>query len=185
MPEAAPVTTMIEIAVGDDMCRMLGFFVPPDPQTRPRPWGHITCDGSIANMEGLWMARNLKFFPSALLATARTVKAAKPILALDVSLLDGREKKLADCTAWELMNLPIEVVLGLPDLVKAQTTIGSSDLASFMNSHTVSALGMGGACREYILRQGLDNLPVVAAPATNHYSWPKAAACGSRRCSLT
>jgi len=174
--EAGPVTTMMEIAVGDDLCRMLGFFVPSDPQATPRSWGHITCDGSIANMEGLWMARNLKFFPPALLAAARTVKAAKSILALQVSLLDGSEKTLADCTAWELMNLPIEVVLGMPDLVTAQTGIGSSDLAGFMNNHTVSALGMGGACREYIFGQGLHHLPVATAPATNHYSWPKAAA---------
>lgn len=61
--EASPVTTMMELAVGDDLCRMLGFPTAPDPTAATgsaavrRPWGHITCDGSIANMEGLWMAR--------------------------------------------------------------------------------------------------------------------------------
>ena len=57
--EASPVTTMMEIAVGDDLCRMLGYSLPSDTSTtqsesgRRRAWGHITCDGSIANMEGL------------------------------------------------------------------------------------------------------------------------------------
>ena len=179
--EASPVTTMMEIAVGDDLCRMLGYSVPSDlsatrSANKRRAWGHITCDGSIANMEGIWMARNLKFFPPALLAAARKVKAAAPILALEVPLLDGRKKKLAECTAWELLNLPIEVVVDLPTLVNTQTKIAPDDLASFMSRCTVSALGMAGACQEYILGKGLENLPVMTAPATNHYSWPKGAA---------
>ncbi len=183
--EASPVTTMMEIAVGDDLCRMLGYAVPTDTSTaadpknakKPqRPWGHITCDGSVANMEGLWMARNLKFFPPALLAAARNVPDAAPILGLEVSLLDGRKKILANCSAWELLNLPIDVVVDLPTLVEDQTDIDPSDLASYMSRYTISALGMAGACHEYILSRGLKNLPVMTSPATNHYSWPKAAA---------
>ena len=127
--EASPVTTMMEIAAGDDLCRMLGYWAPnansePDhAQGRPRAWGHITCDGSIANMEGLWMARNLKFYPPALLAAARNIAEAAPILGLEAPLLDGRKKLLANCTAWELLNLPIDVVVRLPALVEAQTDI--------------------------------------------------------------
>ncbi len=180
--EASPVTTMMEIAVGDDLCRMLGYWVPHDnsdqacPNSRPRAWGHITCDGSIANMEGLWMARNLKFFPSALLAAARNVAEAAPILGLKVPLLDKQTKILANCTAWELLNLPIEAVVNLPALIKAQTGIGPIETASLMAPYTVSALGSAGACQEYIFSRGLKNLPVLTTPATKHYSWPKAAA---------
>ncbi len=173
--EASPVTTTMEIAVGDDLCRMLGFSVPSDP-SKARAWGHITCDGSIANMEGLWMARNLKFFPPALLAAARNVKAAAPILGLEVTLLDGRKEVLANCSAWELLNLPIDVVVNLPTLVEQQTGITFTDLTSYMAPYTVSAMGMGGACQGYIFSQGLKRLPVATAPATNHYSWPKGAA---------
>ncbi len=180
--EASPVTTMMEIAVGDDLCRMLGYRVPQenaenaDADSLPRAWGHITCDGSIANMEGLWMARSLKFFPPALLAAARNVAEAAPILGLEVSLLDGQKKILANCTAWELLNLPIEAVVNLPALVAAQTGIQPSDTASFMAPYTVSALGMAGACQEFIFSRGLKNLPVLTTPATKHYSWPKGAA---------
>lgn len=179
--EASPVTTMMEIAVGDDLCRMLGFSVPDESKsaraaTVIRPWGHITCDGSIANMEGLWMARNLKFYPPALLAAARANKAAAPIAKLPVTLLNGKTKKLADCSAWELLNLPIDVVLELPALVEKVTGIGAPQLAAFMGPYTVSALGMAGACQKYIFDARLKQLPVLTAPVTNHYSWPKAAA---------
>jgi len=62
--EASPVTTLLEMQVGDDLCRMLGYAIPrPDNQTVPRPWGHITCDGSVANLESMWASRNLKYWP--------------------------------------------------------------------------------------------------------------------------
>jgi len=174
--EASPVTTMMEIAVGDDLCRMLGYNVPLDPDTTPRAWGHVTCDGSVANTEGLWMARNLKFFPPALRAAASRVKAAAPLMKLGVSLLDGREKRLEDCSGWELLNLPIDEVIGLPHRIVHEIGITTGDLAAYMSDFTVSALGMSGAYRDYVLAQGLENPPIMTAPSTNHYSWPKAAA---------
>jgi len=182
--EASPVTTMMEIAVGDDLCQMLGFSIPPtsteasEAPVRPpvRPWGHITCDGSVANMEGLWMARSLKFYPPALLAAAREVREAAPIAELRVPLLDGSEKPLSQCDAWQLLNLPIDAVLALPTLVEEKTGIGPERLAALMKKYTVSALGMAEACQKYIFSQGLTRPPVFTAPATNHYSWPKGAA---------
>lgn len=53
--EASPVTTALEIEVGRQLCTMLGYGADPEP------WGHITCDGSVANAEALWAARNLRF----------------------------------------------------------------------------------------------------------------------------
>lgn len=64
--EASPVTTLLEMAVCDDICRMLGFRDPETASHLPRPWGHITCDGSVANAESIWAARNLKYLPLAL-----------------------------------------------------------------------------------------------------------------------
>lgn len=181
--EASPVTTMMELAVGDDLCRMLGFPAAASPSTTapgsaqgPRPWGHITCDGSIANMEGLWMARSLKYYAPALVAAARGEKGAEKILEVAVRLLDNREKPLADCTAWELLNLPIEEVLALPDRVTREACITPAELAGYMSRYTVAALGMAGAFHEYGARHGLQNPPIMTAPATGHYSWPKAAA---------
>lgn len=55
--EASPVTTWLEVQVGNDLCRMLGYEVLPDSQPPPLgtivPWGHITCGGTVANIEAM------------------------------------------------------------------------------------------------------------------------------------
>ena len=45
--EASPLTTYIERDVGLQLCGMIGI----DQKTG---WGHITCDGSMANLESIW-----------------------------------------------------------------------------------------------------------------------------------
>ena len=52
--EASPVTTMYE--VGSDLCEMLGL-------DRNESMGHLVTGGSVANIEAMWVARNLKFYP--------------------------------------------------------------------------------------------------------------------------
>jgi glutamate/tyrosine decarboxylase-like PLP-dependent enzyme len=50
--EASPFTTRLEILVGQQLCTMLGYA--PDTGKTDAAWGHITCDGSIANLESVW-----------------------------------------------------------------------------------------------------------------------------------
>ncbi|PLB48502.1 PLP-dependent transferase [Aspergillus steynii IBT 23096] len=75
--EASPVTSIIEGDVGKQLCCMLGYRTPPDTHAHVPPpcesesdapvgWGHITCDGSVANLEAIWALRNLKFYPLSL-----------------------------------------------------------------------------------------------------------------------
>ncbi|MBO1347740.1 MAG: hypothetical protein EBE86_010250 [Hormoscilla sp. GUM202] len=59
--EASPITTVLEVEASQDLCEMLGYR-----ETTPKPWGHLTCGGSTANIEALWAARNLKFYPLSL-----------------------------------------------------------------------------------------------------------------------
>ncbi|TAG60813.1 MAG: decarboxylase, partial [Oscillatoriales cyanobacterium] len=63
--EASTATTYLEIIVGNDLCLMLGYKI-PENEEEIAPWGHITCGGTVANIEALWSARNLKFYPIAL-----------------------------------------------------------------------------------------------------------------------
>ena len=69
--EASPFTTQLELKVGDQLCEMLGYRIPipndEDQQdTRPVGWGHITCDGTVANLESMWYVLQ---FPSHLFLT--------------------------------------------------------------------------------------------------------------------
>ena len=84
--EGSPATTALEIEVGKQFATMLGF----DPE---KAWGHITTDGTIANYEGLWVARNLKSIPHA-------IKEVKP------DLVEGMDD-------WQLLNLPTGKILDL------------------------------------------------------------------------
>ena len=50
--EASPLTTALEIDVGKQLCDMVGYNI--DITDPPVAWGHITCDGSVANLESMW-----------------------------------------------------------------------------------------------------------------------------------
>ncbi len=86
--ESSPATSKMESEVGMDFCKLLGY----DPK---KAWGHICADGSIANYEGLWYARNFKSLPFA-------IKKAFPEL-------------IGDKTDWELSNMSVDSILSLLD----------------------------------------------------------------------
>ena len=69
-PEAAPVTVQWELDVGADILRMLGYQPPPRDAgpggvKTEFGWAHITSGGTVANLEALWAARNIRYFPLA------------------------------------------------------------------------------------------------------------------------
>ena len=90
--EGSPATTALEIEVGRQLAKLMGY----DPL---RAWGHITSGGTVANYEGLWLARNLKSIPLA-------IRACQPEL---VAGLDD----------WRLLNLSTGEILALADRAKA------------------------------------------------------------------
>ncbi len=60
--------------IGHVLCSMFGYNVcdePKDTNNMIRGWGHITCGGTIASIEALRSARNLKCFTFALQAVLR------------------------------------------------------------------------------------------------------------------
>ena len=88
--EASTATTLMEIAVGDDMCRMLGFpFPAAGDEAAIRPWGHVVADGTIANLEAIWSARNLKLFPISLRAALNDDPTLAAARAMTVPLPQG------------------------------------------------------------------------------------------------
>lgn len=91
--EASPTTTVLELEAGLDLCAMFGYDV-------NTAWGHITSGGTVANYEGVWVARNLKSLP---LAIAKHEKSQH--------LLRTKSEK-------ELLNLSADAVLDLIDELK-------------------------------------------------------------------
>jgi tyrosine decarboxylase len=89
--EGGPATTEMELEVGLQLARLLGY----DPE---QAWGNLTSGGTNANFQALWYARNLKSFPLA-------VKKVMP------DLVKGQSDQ-------RLLNMPVIRVLDLLDKVK-------------------------------------------------------------------
>ncbi|MEM7561741.1 MAG: pyridoxal-dependent decarboxylase [Pseudomonadota bacterium] len=173
--EASPVTTLLEVQVGKDFCQMLGF---PHNSGEPKatdPWGHITCDGSVANGESMWAARNLKYLPVALAAAIATEPGLEDARCVAVQTCQGKWGRLIDLSVWELLNLPIDDVIGLVDSIVEQTGLDKAFIAHFVDTHAVQNIGLIDFQRRF-LETHAQATPVVLAPATAHYSWPKTAA---------
>lgn len=181
--EGSTATTILELLVGDDLCRMLGYKVPSldrhVPEGTAPPWGHITCDGTVANIEAVWSARNLKFYPIAL----RAALAADPALAEardEVRVTPAGQESavpLAGLGTWEALNLGVDEILGLPaavgDALGLDETAGAKLVTDAVAPFSLQTLGYQEFCRQVL---GDVPAPAVFVPGTKHYSFPKAAA---------
>lgn len=108
--EASPVTTELELEAGHDLCRMFGYDV-------KKAWGHITSGGTVANYEGVWVARNLKTIP---MAIAQHEKA---------------KDLVAGMTEAQMLNMNPTAVLDLTDELKKR--------GIFEEVRALSARGVG------------------------------------------
>jgi glutamate/tyrosine decarboxylase-like PLP-dependent enzyme len=175
--EASPITTPLEMMVGDDLCRMLGYRLPSEQEQENgeiTPWGHITCDGSVANLESMWACRNLKYYPIAL---AEALRAGGPLAAakeITIRLPDGRREVLIHLDTWQLLNLNPDEVLALPTRIQTFYGISTTTLSNVLDNYSIQNLGFLEFYNKFLRGKAKD--PVMFAPSTMHYSWPKAAA---------
>lgn len=175
--EASAATTLLEMWVADDLCRMLGYAIPDEAAMAEgalRPWGHITCGGSVANIEAVWVARNLKFYPVALQAAVRgedTLAAARDIA---IPLPTGAVKPLLELDLWELLNLKADDILALPNRLDRECQIDRDTFTAALKGYDLQHVGFGEFCRRFLGE--LSQMPMLFVPGTKHYSFPKAAA---------
>jgi glutamate/tyrosine decarboxylase-like PLP-dependent enzyme len=108
--EGSPVTTELEIEVGCQLARMMGY--PEEGGGGAGIWGHITSGGTVANFEALWAARNLKYLPFAVRQAALALKLKEPVL-VNHPARGGLSLPLDDLSEWELLNLPPTEILDL------------------------------------------------------------------------
>ncbi|KJB85334.1 decarboxylase [Paenibacillus sp. E194] len=91
--ESSPGTSQMEEEVGHELCKMMSY-------REGHSWGHICADGSIANLEGLWYARNIKSLPLA-------IKEVTP------EHVEGKSE-------WELLNMSTQEIMDIMDKVQDQ-----------------------------------------------------------------
>ncbi|MEG4809983.1 pyridoxal-dependent decarboxylase [Microcoleus sp. F8-D3] len=175
--EGSTATTILEILVGDDLCHMLGYSIPDEAAIENgaiRPWGHITCGGTVANIEAIWSARNLKFYPIALQAALKNEPSLAAAKDLNIPLLTGGSKPLIELDNWSLLNLKGDDILALPARLTQDYQITSDIITKAVSKYSLQNLGLQDFSRQFL--SNIESSPVFLVPATKHYSFPKAAA---------
>lgn len=108
--ESSPATSQMEEEVGHEFAHLMSY---------KNGWGHIVADGSLANLEGLWYARNIKSLPFAM-------KEVKPEL-------------VAGKSDWELLNMPTKEIMDL--LESAEDEIDEIKAHSARSGKHLQAIG--------------------------------------------
>lgn len=168
--EASPLTTVAEIEVGEDLCKLFGYNVDVDDAHLPVAWGHVVCDGSVANLESMWVARNLKFYPFSIMSALKEDGPLAFVAAnFDIETCVGTKKLFKDLSTWELLNLKSAAVLDIPERLYLQYRISPGFLDSVMKEYGIQSTS------KTVLEKIYDVPEVNYFLAnTRHYSWPKA-----------
>ena len=150
--DAAPVTLQLEMQVGLQLARMLGW--PDDPARPDCAFGHLTSGGTLANYQALRLALALKAFPVALRA------ASVPDLALPED-------------SWQAFNLEPEAGIALftqwRQWLAAQPAAERARWSGRVQAQRIEQLGLV----DFFDRHRSLRVPLVLAPITAHYSWSK------------
>ena len=150
--DAAPVTVDMEVRVGLQLARMLGYR--HDPARADCAFGHLTSGGTLANYQALRLALALKAFPVALRA------AGVPELALPAD-------------DWIAFNLApqagIELLEHWQGWLAAQPLTARRRWAAAVQAQRIEQLGLV----DFFAAHPQLRVPKVLAPITAHYSWSK------------
>ena len=150
--DAAPVTVDMEVQVGLQLARMLGYA--HDPAQAACAFGHLTSGGTLANYQALRLALALKAFPVALRA------AQVPDLQLPPD-------------DWATFNLAAADTIALLEAwqhwLAAQAPAARRHWQARLDAERIEQLGLVG----FFAAHPTLRVPLVLAPVTAHYSWSK------------
>ncbi|KAL8725702.1 MAG: hypothetical protein Q9181_006313, partial [Wetmoreana brouardii] len=171
--EASPLTMVAEIEAGQQLSEMFGYNINPEVKDAPVGWGHITCGGTVANLESVCVtisARNLKFYPLALRSATKDFGPLSFIAeTFVVETCKGTKKLFKDFSKWELLNLKVTTVLEIPDRLSVEYGISSTFLQNVMKEYGIQSVGLGTLERQYDIEKPIQYM----LASTRHYSWPK------------
>lgn len=171
--EASPVTTLIEMITCEELCRMVGYKV-NKPSKHNDAWGHITCDGSMANIESMWVARNLKYLPIAFKQAIIELDGFESARHLTVLTAKGTRKRLIELTTWELLNLSVDESINIEHRLLETTDVTQDHISKALDTFSIQSMGQVAFTQKF-LKDSHHATPVILVPQTAHYSWVKAA----------
>lgn len=173
--ETGAVTLEYEIDACSKILSMVGFTPPPRPPkiidgvslasyhgalSRPYGWSHLTSGGTVANIEALWVARQVKYLPLSLLDVARE-------LSLKLSP-DGGETLLRTLDYGDVLKFAPRQAIRLFKEYLDSCVEGGIDPFEAMRTYSKYSLADG------IARAMVDFPPAIFVSGAAHYSIAKA-----------
>lgn len=188
-PEAAPVTVEWEIEACNEVIKMLGYKPSPTPPTKDANiqdwqnykkelkgefgWAHITSGGTVANIEAIWVARIIKYFPLAIqeVAIQKNLSIEIKFPNPDENIIDIKEiskEKLISIKPNEAIYLFARMIDALSKANNISISKASELSGQLLSKSKYSLSGnLGTIFSEFP--------PVIFASGAAHYSIKKAA----------
>ncbi len=179
--EAAPVTVDMELEFGNQICKMLGY---KSGKNKPTGWAHICSGGTLANLEALWVAREVQFMPLILQEYFEINKDIK----FEIKTPNLLEKEKID-----ILKVDIKTLLSLKPnekiymLSKALQEIVAKKKFKYTQQETKINLALDEIndfikkSKYSVKNNGFVNVlsevklkPLIFVPESAHYSWAKA-----------
>ena len=186
--ETGSVTVEYEIDACRRLVEMIGFTPPPDPPEvvtessiqryrqlleQEYSWCHLTSGGTVANIEALWIARTVRYFPLSIQDVAKAIG-----LEIRAEVRPGVWRDMRDLARRELLLLPPRVAL---ELVPAYLEAVRAKLGSSMEDSELAEAAWAYLETEsqYSVANGIsrclaDFPPAIFVSGAAHYSISKA-----------
>jgi tyrosine decarboxylase len=163
-------TTLLELEVGKDLLNLFGI----DPV---KGWGHICTGGTIANMEALWIARNMKMIPLVLQTMLKNFIEEKKIHS--TALPDYAHSLLGQKHHELLNNYSPAAILNLKEKCFALFEKQLPERIDYKNRQRYIEETFDKLCMQtqgFTWNDSSDRLDlgVVYLPQSKHYSFSKA-----------
>lgn len=164
--EAAPVTIELEIKVGLQLARMIGFN--DDPNRTPCAFGYLTAGGTLSNYHALQVLRAIKYYPLALQTGLQRLQIT-PVVG-------GTLEKILESDPSRLVNLSVAEAIEAREawinfLRHEAPPEQRAKLDEAVNGARIDTLGTHAF---FALHREHCTPPIVLVPETAHYSWLKA-----------